>query len=232
MLTPLNSHWNPSKSQFGIPRIPTTYMAAPVPLPRLQLPLLQLPRQHQAPRQFRRLPSVISGVSAPNQVFLRDVIFAFIYLCYLKQCRPKLLTSFLLLSDEDLVAYQFEIFNIAGWSTDEGAALHKQENGCGALTFWTWNDATSSESAYVYFNLPFFIKSGCVERAIVSAGGPKLSCQGKGTEFPFPKRALGPALPPPELTTEKLHALQIIYGNDTSSFQSYVPMNWTTTNLL
>ena len=72
VLTPLNSHSNPSKSQFGIPTTPTTYMEAPVPLPRLQLP-----RQHQAPRQFRRLPSVISGVSAPNQVFLRDVIFAF-----------------------------------------------------------------------------------------------------------------------------------------------------------
>jgi hypothetical protein len=70
MLIPLNSHWNPSKSQSGIPRTPTTYIAAPVPLPRLQLP-----RQQNPLRRRRRLPSVITGVSAPNQVLLRDVIF-------------------------------------------------------------------------------------------------------------------------------------------------------------
>ena len=231
MLTRLNSHCNPSKSQFGIPITPTTYIVSPVPVPRLQLP-----HQQQPLRRLHRLPSVISGVSAPNQVLLCDVIFAFIYPCFLKQCRPTLLTCFLLLLDEDLVAYQFEIFNIIGWSTDGGAALHQQEDGCGALTFWTWNDATSSEAAYVYFNLPFFIKAGCVERASVSAGGPQLSCQGQGTEFPFPKRSLGPraaanaALPVPQLAAEKLHALQIIYRNNTGSYQSYVPMNWTAPN--
>jgi chitinase len=32
----------------------------------------------------------------------------------------------------------------------------------------------------VYFNLDFFIKAGCVERAIASANGPKISCQGMG----------------------------------------------------
>ena len=137
--------------------------------------------------------------------------------------------------DEDLVAYQFEIFNIIGWSTDGGAALHQQEDGCGALTFWTWNDATSSDAAYAYFDLPFFIKAGCVERAIVSAGGPKLSCQGQGTHFPFRKRSQDQrapaALPVPPLTEDKLYALEIIYGNNTGSYQPYVPMNWTAPNL-
>lgn len=28
----------------------------------------------------------------------------------------------------------------------------------------------------MYFNLPVLIKAGCVERAIASAGGPKISC--------------------------------------------------------
>ncbi|OKL55218.1 hypothetical protein UA08_09514 [Talaromyces atroroseus] len=135
--------------------------------------------------------------------------------------------------DEDLIAYQFKIFNIEGWATDGGASLHKQEDGCGALTFWTWYDATSTEDAYVYFDLPFFIKSGCVERAIVSAGGPKLSCKGQGTDFPLHKRSLderasnasGPV--PLPLTDAKLYALGIVYGNNTGSFQQYVPMNWT-----
>ncbi|KAJ9374868.1 CAZyme family GH18 [Paecilomyces variotii] len=76
------------------------------------------------------------------------------------------------------VAWAFEIYNIQNWATDGGKALHKQEDGCGALTGWKWHEATDTELAHVYFNLPYFIKDGCVERAIVSAGGPKLSCQG------------------------------------------------------
>lgn len=56
--------------------------------------------------------------------------------------------------------------------------MHDNENGCGALTGWSWSDTNSGGQAY--FNLPFFIKSGCVERAIASAGGPKVSCSGQG----------------------------------------------------
>lgn len=74
--------------------------------------------------------------------------------------------------------YRFEVYNIKGWSADGGSGLHHQENGCGALTDWSWSDETSGGQAY--FNLPFFIKDGCVERAIVSAGGPKISCKGHG----------------------------------------------------
>lgn len=59
---------------------------------------------------------------------------------------------------------------------DGGDELHAQEDGCGALTGWNWTDATSTSFAKVYFNLPIILTAGCVERAIVSAGGPQLSC--------------------------------------------------------
>ncbi|KAI9688252.1 MAG: hypothetical protein M1822_001758 [Bathelium mastoideum] len=62
-----------------------------------------------------------------------------------------------------------------GWVGD-GSGLHKQEHGCGALTDWDWHSVNGI--SWVTFNLPFFIKDGCVERAIVSAGGPKISCKG------------------------------------------------------
>jgi chitinase len=76
--------------------------------------------------------------------------------------------------------WQFEVYNIQNWALDHGSELHHQEDGCGALTGWSWTDASSTSLAKVYFNLPFFMKAGCVERAIVSAGGPKISCQGGG----------------------------------------------------
>lgn len=79
--------------------------------------------------------------------------------------------------------YQFEVYNIQNWVTDGGAALKKQEKGCAALTGWSWTDATNDDFAYVYFNLPFIFKAGCVERAIVSAGGPKISCVGGGIGY-------------------------------------------------
>lgn len=74
--------------------------------------------------------------------------------------------------------WNFEVYNIQGWATDEGGSLHKEEKGCGALTGWSWSDEDSGGQAR--FNLPFFIKGGCVERAIASAGGPKLSCKHEG----------------------------------------------------
>lgn len=62
--------------------------------------------------------------------------------------------------------------------------MHNNENGCGALTGWEWHDATDTKGAFVYFNLPFWMKAGCVERAIASAGGPKIQCQGQGVGPP------------------------------------------------
>ncbi|KAL2016673.1 hypothetical protein VTK56DRAFT_3175 [Thermocarpiscus australiensis] len=66
------------------------------------------------------------------------------------------------------------------WATDHGSRLHDEESGCGTMTGWDWHDATWTKYAQTSFNLPFFIKDGCVERAIVSAGGPQLSCTGHG----------------------------------------------------
>lgn len=82
--------------------------------------------------------------------------------------------------------WRFEVYNIENWATDGGDSLHKQESGCGkagGFTGWEWHPATSTSYAYAYFNLDFFIKSGCVERAIVSAGGPKISCTGHGLDL-------------------------------------------------
>lgn len=68
--------------------------------------------------------------------------------------------------------------DITDWSTDGGEKLRDETDGCGAQTGWSWSEESSGGKAN--FNLPFFIKSGCVERAIVSAGGPKLSCHDEG----------------------------------------------------
>jgi chitinase len=71
----------------------------------------------------------------------------------------------------------FQIYNIAGWMSDKGEALKKQESGCGGLSGWT----ESAPNREYIFDLTYFIKAGCVERAIVSAGGPKIECQYQGT---------------------------------------------------
>ncbi|KAI1123371.1 hypothetical protein F5Y10DRAFT_286254 [Nemania abortiva] len=83
----------------------------------------------------------------------------------------------------ELLFYMFEVYNIADWATDDGSKLHGEEKGCGALTGWEWHSATPENYPRVYFNLPFFIKAGCVERAIVSAGGPKLQCEYRDLGF-------------------------------------------------
>lgn len=72
------------------------------------------------------------------------------------------------------LAYSFLIEHINGWAGEDGGKLKHEEKGCGALTGWKW-DGDSAE-----FHLPFFIKEGCVERAIKTAGGPHLSCRGGG----------------------------------------------------
>lgn len=105
--------------------------------------------------------------------------------------------------------YTFEVYNIANWSTDGGSKLKKKEKGCGALTGWNWKERRSSSFAYAYFNLAFIMKYGCVERAIVSAGEPKLSCKFEGYDFGVivipPKKRLLDIDPPPlrkrEITT-------------------------------
>lgn len=132
--------------------------------------------------------------------------------------------------DQDLVAYQFEVYNLQNWAvSDSGAALKTQEDGCGALTLWRWTDATYYNEAYVYFDLSFFIKSGCVERAIVSAGGPKLSCVGRGSDSKRNNEVASGATEPVYLpaTAADLQILQETYGNATKGEgETYVPMDW------
>ncbi|KAJ4010964.1 hypothetical protein NW766_007596 [Fusarium irregulare] len=76
---------------------------------------------------------------------------------------------------DDLTHWTFEISNIKDWADDGGDSLEHEERGCGAIAKWDWKDG---DTLSVVFTLPFFIKEGCVERAIVSAGGPELSCDG------------------------------------------------------
>lgn len=81
---------------------------------------------------------------------------------------------------DSLLAWQFAVFNIEGWAEkDSGAKLLEEESGCGALTGWTFEE-TDNGLHQARFYLPFFIAEGCVERAVKSAGGPELSCQGQG----------------------------------------------------
>ncbi|KAL8712969.1 MAG: hypothetical protein Q9220_002829 [cf. Caloplaca sp. 1 TL-2023] len=81
---------------------------------------------------------------------------------------------------DEVLYWNFEVYNINGWAGDGGASLHQQEGGCKGLTGWEWH-VDNDRYQHAYFNLPFTIKSGCVERAIKSAGGPEgLSCTGHG----------------------------------------------------
>lgn len=134
---------------------------------------------------------------------------------------------------DDLFFFEFEVLNIQNWATDGGAALHKQLNGCGALTGWRWFDPTSTNFAKVYFNLPFFIKDGCVERAIVSAGGPKIQC--KSGDSLFGDRRRQPLVRPRAQTTELPSRLVIsdpptytypTTATTTTGTPTYVPMSW------
>lgn len=77
------------------------------------------------------------------------------------------------IKDDFGLAMRVHVYDIRNWAEeDDGAELKKQEQGCGALTFWDWTDETDDEGASVWFDLPYWIKGGCVERAIKTAGGP------------------------------------------------------------
>ncbi|KAL9054764.1 MAG: hypothetical protein Q9162_003962 [Coniocarpon cinnabarinum] len=84
------------------------------------------------------------------------------------------------------VSYLIQVYDINTWGGD-GSGLKKQEKGCGALTDWDWVTGCDGDTSIAWFQLPFFIKSGCVERAIHSAGGPSgLKCEGEGVVFDEP----------------------------------------------
>lgn len=81
---------------------------------------------------------------------------------------------------DSLAAWQFLVFNIEGWAEDDyGDKLLDEERGCGALTGWSFKEQDDGRYQ-ARFYLPFFISEGCVERAVKSAGGPDLSCDGQG----------------------------------------------------
>ncbi|CEJ55085.1 hypothetical protein PMG11_01362 [Penicillium brasilianum] len=83
----------------------------------------------------------------------------------------------------EIAAYMFLIYDIDHWDVDEDdlqSKLKSEESGCGAITAWDFNTAVNG-SAGAKFNLPTLMKSGCVERAVKSAGGPSISCSGHGT---------------------------------------------------
>jgi hypothetical protein len=131
----------------------------------------------------------------------------------------------------------FEVYNMDGWSTDGRARLKVEEKACGALTGWDWRERTSTAFAGVYFNLPFFFKSGCVERAIVSAGGPKISCPFTGYNIgvaflPAKKRSLS-IDPPPRLKRDLISASASLPSRSSvqstiypSSVAPYTPEPW------
>lgn len=78
----------------------------------------------------------------------------------------------------------FRISGIKNWGEeDRGRGLHDNENGCGAVTGWSWYTLMESREPVANFDLPLFIKDGCVERAIASAGGPKIPCQYNGVKI-------------------------------------------------
>ncbi|KAI0902967.1 class V chitinase Chi100 [Ustulina deusta] len=112
----------------------------------------------------------------------------------------------------------FNILEIDGWATDSGKELKSEESGCGALTGWIFD--ADDNGMYAVFNLPLFIASGCVERAIVSAGGPKLSCVNRT----YDRKASPYNTTQLEEFTEFYQAMQPVNGP-----HSYVPIDWGTT---
>lgn len=130
--------------------------------------------------------------------------------------------------------YEFEIFNIIGWASDGGDSLHDEENGCGAITEWDWYEEDEESYARVYFTLPIFLTAGCVERAIVSAGGPEISCVGGGflPDDLETKRSVGAAHKQLNAAKPKPKAslADDSYSSDEGAVvsHSYVPMQWNT----
>lgn len=79
---------------------------------------------------------------------------------------------------------------------DDGEQLKSEEKGCGAMMDWSVDninvespDHKWTATQEFHFTLPITIASGCVERAIASAGGPKdLQCEKGSSDWVFKKK--------------------------------------------
>ncbi|KAL4898712.1 hypothetical protein BDV59DRAFT_197591 [Aspergillus ambiguus] len=69
----------------------------------------------------------------------------------------------------------FYLSDLGDWADED--TLREQEDGCGSLSGWVWED-TGDGKHQAGFELGGF-DAGCVERAVKSAGGPDLSCYNK-----------------------------------------------------
>ena len=77
------------------------------------------------------------------------------------------------------VLWAFTISGAGFANSDYGAALLTQLKGCGAVTGWTFTYGSTAAAGTEWTasgNLPITIKSGCVGRAVKSAGGWAASC--------------------------------------------------------
>lgn len=132
--------------------------------------------------------------------------------------------------------WSFQVYNIKNWDTgdkDVNDRLRDEEGGCGALTGWEFGE--HPEGAEAWFNLPFFIKEGCVERAIKSAGGPKLACDPSGLgkrafddgSTSQPKQRRAGTNPAPNLDDPEIAEAYNPTGIDLAKIEhSYQAPNW------
>lgn len=100
----------------------------------------------------------------------------------------------LVVDDGALVPLWYDVSIVTNnWTTDDGAKLKSEEKGCGAMTGWSVKDINvksadgSWTASHMFtFTLPLTVKSGCVERAIASAGGPSgLKCAQGTSDWVF-----------------------------------------------
>ncbi|KAF7517126.1 hypothetical protein G7054_g13907 [Neopestalotiopsis clavispora] len=79
-----------------------------------------------------------------------------------------------------LIHYAFLIHDINNWVNDNGTTLAFQLKGCSRFLFSDFKYLDDRDlnplGARARFLLPIIFRGGCVERAIVSAGGPVVNC--------------------------------------------------------
>jgi hypothetical protein len=92
-----------------------------------------------------------------------------------------------IIDDDGFGDMAFRVDGISGWAGDGGDSLAQQEGGCGIMSGWEWHPGQQStfeskqrDTQTAFFGMSF-MKAGCIESAIHSAGGPDgLQCQSGG----------------------------------------------------